>query len=89
VTGRLSISTEPAASAGIPQTVVFFGPRDGLSVQSPIRADRTFEIQNVSAGNYDARTLPLLIPSVSTSVVVGDTDVSGITLKVPEIRTIP
>jgi hypothetical protein len=87
VTGRVVMPT--AANGAIPRTVVFFGPRDGLSVQGPIRGDGTFEIQNVPAGNYDARTLPLLIPPVSTRVVVGDKNVSGITLNGPAARNNP
>lgn len=87
VTGRVVM---PAAANGErPRAVVFFGPRDGLSVQGTIGNDGTFEIQNVAAGNYDARTLPLMIPPVSTRVVVGDKDVSGITLNAPAARVNP
>ena len=87
VTGHVSM--ESAAAAAIPQTVVLFGPRDGLSVQGPILGDGTFEIQNVPPGNYDARTLPLMMPSVSTRVVVGDKEVSGVTLNAPGARPNP
>ena len=87
VSGR--VASPPAINADIPRTVVLFGPRDGLSVQGPIRSDGTFEIPNVPPGNYDARTLPLINPPVSTRVVVGDKDVRGITLNVPGAKNSP
>jgi len=87
VSGR--VATQPVINADIPRTVVLFGPRDGLSVQGPIRSDGTFEIPNVPPGNYDARTLPLINPPVSTRVVVGDKDVRGITLNVQGAKNSP
>src|SRR5205814_6743546 len=66
--------------------VVFLGPREGLSVQAPIHPDGTFELQNVQPGNYDVRTLPPSIPSVSTKVVVGEKDLTGVAIDVP-LRT--
>jgi hypothetical protein len=70
----------------IGKTVVFFGPRDGLSVQGPIRPDGTFEIRNVPPGNYDVRTLPLQLPSTSVRVAVEGKDISGIVLRLPDSR---
>jgi hypothetical protein len=87
VTGRVVMPA--ATNAEIPRTVVLFGPRDGLSVQGPIHGDGKFELQNVPAGNYDARTLPLMVPSVTTRLVVGGKDVSGITLNAPATRNNP
>ena len=80
---------EGTAIADTPRAVVLFGPRDGLSFQGTIRSDGTFEVKDVPAGTYDARTLPLMVPSVSTRVVVTDKEVNEIRLNVPGARTIP
>ena len=79
VSGRVAMAPG-ATTTDSPQTVVFFGPRDGLSMQGSVQADGTFELQHVEPGNYDARTLPLSIPPISTKVVIGDKDVTGVTV---------
>ena len=87
VSGRVVVA--PGGSK-VPQTLVLFGPRlGGLTVQTAIASDGTFEFKNVPPGIYDARTLPLAMPPKSSRLVVELQDLSGIQIGAPvqsEIR---
>jgi hypothetical protein len=64
--------------------VVLQGGNLGTGVESPVAPDGSFSFSNILPGNYSAR-LSLSGPVVSTSVNVGNSDVTNLTINYPRM----